>query len=57
MRLLHDVCHSGLFALGNVYCEFRVDADVLANIAVDQRRNGATTVVNDAWFSMQVQLA
>ena len=56
VRRLHDVCHAGLFLLGHVYLKFNAEADALASTALDQRRNGDTTVVNDAWFTMQVQL-
>ena len=55
MRQLHTMCEAGRLFFGHVYREFNVDADSLANVAIDRRSVGNNVVVCDSWHGTNIQ--
>ena len=47
VRRLQAVCNQGLFRLTHIYLEFNVDADALANVALDNYFAGQPVGVAD----------
>ena len=54
VRRLREVCASGSFVLAHVYREFNVDADGLANVAIDRRVPPDVVVIDDHWSFFQI---
>ena len=55
VRRLREACAPGCFTLAHVYCAFNIDADSLANEAIDRRGGTADNVViDDHWTSSQL---
>ena len=54
VRRLREACAPGCFTLAHVYREFNVDADSLANEAIDRRGTTDSVVIDDHWTSFQL---
>jgi ribonuclease HI len=54
VRRLREACAPGCFTLAHVYREFNVDADSLANEAIDRRGTTDSLVIDDHWTSFEL---